>query len=151
MAKLKLRRAPVPATKAVQRVVGERWTPRLAKTGWTPICDYFLKNCRRLKVSPTEAMVIIQLMSFKWDAKAPFPSLKTIANRMGITATSVRSHIRNLEKRELLLRRMMVGTTNRFFLEPLFQKLEAMMDEDDVVAKAKAERIEEEEEEYAAV
>lgn len=132
----KKRRAPTPATKAVQREIGHRWTPRLAKAGWTPICDYFLKNLRRLNVSPTEAMVIIQLMSFKWDEKAPFPALKTIANRLGITSTSVRSHIRKLEKRKLLTRSFTTGTTNRFFLEPLFLKLEALMDEDALLAEA---------------
>lgn len=116
--------------KAVQREIGKRWTPRLAKVGWTPVSDYFLKNCGRLGISPTEAMVIIHLMSFKWDASAPFPGLKTVAVRMGITPTSVRTHIRNLEKRSFLARRYIIGTTNRFALEPLFEKLEQMLDDD---------------------
>jgi hypothetical protein len=130
MAKSNVRRAPTRAAKAVQREIGQRWTPRIARRGWTPVSDYFLKNCARLKVSPTEAMVIVHLMSFKWDSNAPFPGLKTIASRMGITATSVRTHIRKLEKRELLKRTFVVGTTNRFNLEPLFRKLEDLLDED---------------------
>ncbi len=122
-------------TAPTARHVGQRWTHRLAQSGWTPVCDYFLKNCRRLRITPTSAMVIIHLMSFKWDDKAPFPGLKTIAARMGITPTSVRAHIRKLEQRGLLYRRYTVGGTNRFLLEPLFARLEALMDEERAAAE----------------
>jgi len=79
-------------------------------------------------------MVIIHIMSFKWDADAPFPALKTIGKRMGITAPSVRTHLRNLEKHGFLAREFHIGTTNRFHLKPLFERLELMMDEDEKAA-----------------
>ena len=119
------------APRGVPRQIAVRWTPRLASAGWTPICDYFLRNYHRLKISHTEAMVIIHIMSFKWDSDAPFPALKTIAKRMGITAPSVRTHLRNLEGKRLLRRQMSIGTTNRFHLQPLFERLEELMDADE--------------------
>lgn len=110
-----------------QRDVAARWTPTLAGQGWTPVSDYFLTNYHRLGITHTEAMVIIHLLSFKWDVNAPFPALKTIATRMGIATPSVRTHLRNLEKKDLLFREMQVGTTNRFHLQKLFVKLEALL------------------------
>src|SRR5688572_56521 len=113
-----------------QRQVADRWTPRIAGGGWTPVSDFFLKNYHRLRTTHSEAMVLIHLVSFKWDAAAPFPSLKTIGKRMGITVASVRSHLRNLEGKGFLTRQMRVGKTNRFHLLGLFGAIERLMDED---------------------
>lgn len=124
--------APRKPTKkgATDRLIEHRWTPRLAREGWTPICDFFLVNYHRLKVSHTEAMVVIHLMSFKWDTAQPYPALKTIAKRMGITVPSVRTHLRNLENKGLLHRNFRTGTTTRFDLQPLFNALERLMTQD---------------------
>lgn len=115
---------------AVSRQVADRWTPRLADAGWTPISDVFLANYHRLKISHSEAMVIIHLMSFKWDQSAPFPSVGTIARRMGISPPAVRSHFRSLGKKGLLTREK-TGSTNRFHLNALFQALEVLLDRDE--------------------
>jgi DNA-binding MarR family transcriptional regulator len=139
---------PTPTKKAkpesdvqvVQRQISQRWTPRIAAAGWTPVADCFLRNYHRLRISHSEAMVIIHIMSFKWDADAPFPALKTIARRMGITAPSVRTHLRNLEKHGLLAREFHIGTTNRFHLGPLFERLENLIDEDEKAAEEAAVR-----------
>lgn len=133
----------MPAKKpqdVTNRDVGSRWTPALAKAGWTPISDFFLANYHRLKITHSEAMVLIHILSFKWDAGAPFPALKTIAKRMGLTPVSVRSHLRNLEKKGLIEREMQVGTTNRFHLRRLFESLEKLQREDRVaeIARLKA-------------
>lgn len=137
--KLKLR--PKKAEKPeVPRQVADRWTPVIAQKGWTPVSDYFLRNYHRLRVSHTEAMVLIHLISFKWDAAAPFPALKTIGKRMGITIASVRTHLRNLEGKKLLHREMRVGMTNLFDLQGLFTALERLMIED-VEAKSAAENV----------
>lgn len=107
------------------RKVAERWTSDLSKS-WTPVSDFFLKNYHKLKISHSEAMVIIHLISFKWDSKAPYPSLKTIAKLMGLTDSSVRSHVRKLEKRGLLNRVKNQGYSNSYELEGLFDALEGL-------------------------
>ena len=85
-------------------------------------------------------MVIIHIMSFKWDSDAPFPAIKTIARRMGITAPSVRTHFRNLENNGHLAREFHIGTTNRFHLGPLFARLEKLLDQDEKAAEEAAEK-----------
>ncbi|MBX9677306.1 MAG: helix-turn-helix domain-containing protein [Gemmataceae bacterium] len=115
--------------RAVQRDVAARWTPMLSKKGWTPICDYFLDSYTRLapKITNLEALLIIHLMRYKWDAEAPFPGFRALSKRMGITATSARNHARSLEKKGYLKREKRVGTTNKFDLTPLFAALERLL------------------------
>jgi DNA-binding MarR family transcriptional regulator len=73
-----------------------------------------------------EALLVIHLMRHKWDEAPPFPGFKTLARRMGMTATSARNHARSLEKKGYLKRQKRVGTTNTFDLTPLFQALERL-------------------------
>ena len=123
-----------------QRQVAERWTGRLAAAGWTPVSDFFLANYHRVGITHTEAMVIVHLVSFKWDRNAPFPSLKTIAKRMGITPPSVRTHLRSLENKRILLREMQIGQTNKFHLDGLFKILEDLMAKDEEAAAIEEQR-----------
>jgi DNA-binding MarR family transcriptional regulator len=110
-----------------KRVVASRWTLRLAAAGWTPVSNVFLNHYHKLKVTHSEAMVIIHLLSHKWGAKAPFPALKTIGKRMGISAGAVRNHLRNLGTKGFVSRQSRVGTTNRFYFDGLFQALETLL------------------------
>lgn len=108
------------------RDVAQRWTAKLSSAGWTPISDVFLKHYAAMEppITTPEAMVIIQLMLNKWDASPPYPGFKGIAKRMGISDTAVRTHVRRLEKKGYLTRKLRKGTTNEFFLDKLFAALE---------------------------
>jgi len=110
------------------RTIGNRWTPRLAADGWTPISNLFLKNYPRLGIRPVEALFIVHLMSFKWNNKAPFPRYTLLAENMGVTPTAVRSYARSLERKGLLVRRARIGSSSRFLLQPLFDKLHTLLD-----------------------
>jgi DNA replication protein len=114
--------------------IGKRLTPKLAER-YTAVPAIFLEHYHRLNVSSSEAMLIIHLLSFKWDEKKPFPRVARIADRMGMTETAVRQNARSLEKKHLLLRIQRSGTSNLFDLTPLFKKLEEILVEEE---KAKA-------------
>src|SRR4051812_40340048 len=79
-----------PAARVVQRDVAKRWTPALARAGWTPISDFFLDNFHRLTPAMThgEAMLVVLLMRHKWDDAPPFPGFKSISKRLGISMTA---------------------------------------------------------------
>ncbi len=95
------------------------------KEGWTPVSESFLRLYGGMHppISAGEAMFIIQLLSFKWDRSMPRPGLRTLAQRMGVSDTQVRSYARSLEKNGYLKRILRVGQTNRFDLGPLFAAL----------------------------
>jgi hypothetical protein len=96
------------------------------RSGWTPIADVFLANYAHLDppITTGEAMFIIQLLRYKWDASPPFPSFGVIARAMDITDTAARGHARRLEAKKYLRRLSRVGQANLFDLQPLFAALE---------------------------
>ena len=128
---------PPQQTVTPNRSVGSRWTDRLGKS-FCPVSSYFLANYHRLKPHPgaaglnsTAAMFIIQLMDFKWDEKAPHPSLGTIALRMGIGVRQLRSIAKNLEELGYIQREFRTkGQTSRYHFNGLFKALEELMASD---------------------
>jgi DNA-binding MarR family transcriptional regulator len=117
--------APVIAKNGI-RDVAARWTPNLARGGWTPVCDLFLDSYKKLGITNLEALFVIHLVRFKWSSAMPFPGFKRIANKMGITPTAARAHARSLEKKGLVKRVERSGSSNRFDLTELFQRLERL-------------------------
>src|SRR5579872_6120930 len=68
------------------RSIAVRWgSSRLFDEGFLGVPAAFLKYYTLLELTAGEAMFVLQLMSFKWNEQAPFPSYKTLAQRMGIT------------------------------------------------------------------
>src|SRR5436190_9966451 len=109
-----------------KRQIADRWTADLVKEGWTPVSTFFLRNYAILKppISSHEAMFLIHLISHKWDKRAPYPALKTVASRMGVGAAAVRQHARHLERLGYLRREFRLAQPSRYHFDQLFTKLE---------------------------
>ena len=109
------------------RTYADRWKhSELLESGYLVVPTAFLRHYSRLKPHPLtrgEALFVLHLMEFKWDQAAPFPSYETLAERMGISTKMARRYARALEQKGCLHRIIRVGNTNRFDLEPLFDKL----------------------------
>lgn len=95
--------------------------------GFVPVPSIFLRYLGAIRphLTPTEALFILELMLYKWDERAPFPGLKTVAEQMGVSETYARKLARTLEKKGLVRRIWRTGTTNEYDLQPLFDKLSA--------------------------
>lgn len=134
-----------PEEKPRDRSVAARWSDRLAQ--FTPIPLFFLKNYAKIGaadgqtgLNPSEAMVIIQLMSFKWDERAPFPTVGKIAEQTNLKERSIREIIRRLEGLGLIRREPSPhGGPNRYHFEGLVSTLHRMMDEQAEARDAKEE------------
>ena len=127
MKKSKLKElAPPDGAKA--RGWADRWTPALVVDGVTPVSNFFLAHYHDLKPEIThgEAMLIIHLMSFKWDADMPYPTYKTLAKRMLLKDAQARSLARGLERKGYLHRDVRMNMPNHFDLTPLFGGLEEL-------------------------
>jgi DNA-binding MarR family transcriptional regulator len=74
-------------------------------------------------ITPTETIFLLQVMTFKWDEEAPYPSYSRISDQMGISEPYARKIARGLEDKGLLSRMKREGTTNKFDLSPLFEEL----------------------------
>ena len=114
-----------------RRTVAERWTPALIGAGHVPIARTFLRSYSRSNPAITvgEAMFVVHLMDYKWDAEAPFPGYKTLAKFMGVSDKMARRHAQSLEVKGYLVRKLRVSQTNKFDLTPLFTALELALTE----------------------
>jgi hypothetical protein len=113
------------------REIARQWTPKLKEAGFTAISNIFLQHYRDLlNITNTEAMLIIQLMYYKWDEKPPFPAFKTLAHKMGLTEQQIRVHALSLVRKGVMGKTPRLGKPNLFHLEPLFEKLEAIYDDE---------------------
>jgi hypothetical protein len=109
-----------------KRKVEDAWTPKLVKQGFVGIARTFLRQYGKLRphITHGEAMFIVHLMDYKWDAKAPFPSYKTLAGFMGVSTKQARRLAKSLEEKKYLRRDIREATTNLFYLDALFEALE---------------------------
>lgn len=121
------------------RSFARRWGhEELFGKGYVPVPSLFLQHYALLNppLNSGEAMFVLHLMDYKWDAKHPFPGYKTIAKRMGVSTKMARTHGQNLEVKKYLRRQMRVGRTNRFDLTPLFDALAVSIAKKEKKAKA---------------
>jgi predicted transcriptional regulator len=104
----------------------QRWKHEgLFDNGFLATPVRFLELYAHLKphLSPGEALFVLELMTFKWTADAPFPSYERIAKRMNITDKMARRYAQSLETKKYLKREKRKGQTNRFDLTGLFDAL----------------------------
>ena len=74
----------------------EKWGDA-ALPGWQALPDVLLKQQTVLELSATDMLVAINLLSYWWYAdNLPFPRVRTIADRMGVTARTVQRSIQKM-------------------------------------------------------
>lgn len=125
--------SPVPVSRTSisdpKRSLEARWgSLQLFAEGFVAVPTALLRHYTALNLNNSELVFVMELMCFKWDEAAPFPSYTTLAQRMGVTTEAVRNHAKALEDKGLLRRVKRSGRTNAFELRPLTEKLVALLD-----------------------
>lgn len=85
------------------------WGEAVARRGFAQIPNYLIMVNQFLdeeaRLSPIQLHVIYQLVASWWEKdKPPFPSMRTIATRIGVSERQVMRSITDLERRGLLRR-----------------------------------------------
>src|ERR671923_2931436 len=97
--------------------------------GFTSVPNILLRYRYNLGLKPQHLMLIIDIMSFKWDTGDPFPSYSTLAQRAGVAERSIMRIVQDLEELNLLKRTPRFDeesgaqTTTVFDFRPLIEKL----------------------------
>lgn len=117
----------------VDRSATVRWggDAILLRSGFVPVPRAFLLYASQLPptgLTPTEVLFIIHLVSFKWDESAPYPSLRRVAERLGISEAYAKKIASSLQRRGFLIKRRRPTEsggfgTNEYYLQPLFDRL----------------------------
>jgi hypothetical protein len=110
-------------------VLNDKWGADIIGHGFTAVPDVMLAHMGELGLTPTEFVVLLQLMRHWWmPGHWPFPSKRTIARAMGVSDKNIQKVIGRLEARGLLKRiarkRAADGNdSNVYDLSPLILKL----------------------------
>jgi predicted transcriptional regulator len=125
---------PVPP-KGEKQKANDRWTASVIERGYSPVPTILLWGQAKLKLTPDELNVLLQLISHWWFAgNDPHPSKETIATRMGKNPRTVQRHLTSMVKKGLIKRvarykKHRGQDSNAYDLSGLVSKLEAIAPE----------------------
>ena len=116
-----------------RRTASERYGPVLCGEGYTALPNTILAHYARLGVSEGELVFIQQVWSYWWDAALPFPSVTTLAARMGKTQRQIQhyiGHLRGLGLLRVVERRDAGGgqLSNAYDLRPFLRAVEGLVE-----------------------
>jgi predicted transcriptional regulator len=123
---------PLPLTRKAKRRAEDKWSPQVLKLGYTPLPNLLLRAQGKLKITPVQLNVLVQLAEHWWEAdKDPYPAKERIATRMGKSPRMVQRYLTQLEKAGLIKRIQRYSgrkaqTSNAYSLEGLVKKLRAI-------------------------
>lgn len=113
--------------------VTDKWGQAVAERGFAQVPNYLMQLNHFLdddhQVKPVEMLVLLQLVGAWWKKEAlPFPSMKTLATRCGVSDRQIQRAINQLEKAGLVERTKRrtdtgIRATNAYDLTPLVKKL----------------------------
>jgi len=113
----------------------DKWGQRVAENGFAQLPNYLLLLNQFLseedKLPPVELIVLIQLAGAWWKKdEDPFPSMKTLSIRCGVSERQIARTIKSLEDKGLLERKKKkirgIISTNSYSLEPLVNVLNSV-------------------------
>ncbi len=77
----------------------QKWGKLVMKVGFCIIPSLILRAQQRLKISPTQLALLMHIADYWWDVdRKPYPSKKTLGERLGIGPRQVQRHIADLEE-----------------------------------------------------
>jgi DNA-binding MarR family transcriptional regulator len=92
---------PEKAAKASER----KWGKLVMDLGFCIVPSLLLRAQPRLKLSPTQLAVLMHLADYWWDVnRKPYPSKKTLGDRLGLSPRQVQRYIAELEEMKLVQR-----------------------------------------------
>ena len=96
---------PMPRVKPSQRESEKKWGKKVMALGFCVVPSLLLRAQRRLGLNPTQLAVLIQLCDFWWKSgENPYPSKKTLGQRLSLSPRQVQRYIADLEKAGLVKR-----------------------------------------------
>lgn len=107
----------------------KKWGRAVMRQGYSMIPSLLFKAQQRLGINPTQLAIIVQLADYWWDAdRKPYPSKKTLSERLGISPRQLQRHIAELEDAGLVRRIQRTGShrgklSNEYDLSGLVARL----------------------------
>ncbi len=82
-----------------------KWGKPVMGLGFCIVPSLLLRAQQRLKINPTQLAILMHLADYWWDVNhKPFPSKKTLGDRLGLGPRQVQRYIADLEEMGLVQR-----------------------------------------------
>lgn len=96
---------PLRPKKGLSQASEKKWGKAVIDLGFSIIPSLIFRAQARLGLNPTQLAVLLQLADYWWDEQRhPYPSKKTLAERLGLSARQVQRYIAELETAGLVKR-----------------------------------------------
>ena len=123
-------------TNTGRQKLNEKWGKNTIQAGWTAVPSVLLEYQKRLKLSPTDLAIIMNLLKYWWDPnRDPYPGKRRICEAMGITESTMRKRIAKLQKQNYIKRKpkYLPGTrgvmSNEYNLDGLVKAIAKLAEE----------------------
>ena len=122
---------------AMNNAVAKLWGTAVTtgETGFTPVPDILLRSQERMRLTPMELVVLLNVLMHWWEpGDWPHPRISAISDRIGTTPRTVQRAIRTLQDKGLLVHRLPEkrragGTIRRYDLSGLVARLQELAEE----------------------
>ena len=110
----------------------KKWGKAVMKLGFSILPSLIFRAQRRLGLSPTHLVILLQIADYWWDqGRRPYPGKTALAERLDLSPRQVQRHIADLEKAGFLKRIERRAAhrgklTNEYDLTGLVEKLKKL-------------------------
>jgi len=91
-----------PAHPAIERRIAVRFGDAVLAAGHTAIPNLVLHYYAALDIGEGELVCTLQIWSYWWTARDPYPSIASIATRMGKSTRQVKTYLKGLQDKGML-------------------------------------------------
>ncbi len=112
-----------------------KWSKAVLDLGFCLVPSLLLRAQPRLKLKPIQLAVLMHLADYWWDVnRKPYPTKKTLGDRLGMSPRQVQRHMADLEQLGLLRRNERRAAhlgklSNEYDLSPLVARLKELAPE----------------------
>lgn len=131
---------PKQAPEESQKILNQKWGQETMDANYTVIPSALLRGQARLGINATELAILVHLIDHWWKpGEMPWPSKKTLAERLRVGEKSIQRAMARLEEEGLISRKPRFNktgarTSNEYDLAPLVERLKPIAK--DMVAAA---------------
>jgi DNA-binding transcriptional ArsR family regulator len=115
-----------------------KWGEKALTKGVTMIPTAFLLHASRAGLNPAQQILIIHLVSYWFQAsRDPYPSLKELRRRTGMTEKTISKHLKALEDKMWLTRKRRYNNSYRYDLDRLARRVAWLAGDQTAMAREK--------------
>ncbi|QPZ92319.1 helix-turn-helix domain-containing protein [Thioclava electrotropha] len=133
---------PKQHPQATLKVLDQKWGKETMEANYTVLPSALLRGQARLGINATELAVLVHLIDHWWKAdEMPWPSKRTLADRLRVGEKTIQRAIAHLEEEGLIKRtprfskKTGARTSNEYDLKPLVERLKPIAQDQVQAAK----------------